>query len=297
MTAMETTEMRTAAMKTAAMKTTTTMTLLKHEWLRTRGQLGTLVGTIALIGVLGSLLGAAGWPLLSELGLAAGMLAAVVAVPAVQLALTADYWRSSYGRTGYFTHSIPVRGSRVFWAKLAWAMLASLAAIVLTLVLALLAWWANSRRSGGTSPSFSLLSDAWATVTSVTPGWMIVAGLALMLAWVLVWPVYYYFSVSVGHEWRLAGLGAGGPVVVFVLVYLATQAVSVLGMIVLPIGVGEADGETLGFVRFDLLSEMAAGASASNNVVPIGFVVSLAVLAAFCLWRTARSWDRKVDLA
>lgn len=288
MTAMTTTAMRTT--------TTTTTTLLKHEWLRTRGPLGTLVGTIALMGVLGGLLGAAGWPLLSELGLAAGMLAAVVAVPAVQLALTADYWRSGYGRTGYFTHSIPVRGSRIFWAKLAWAMLASLAAIVLTLVLALLAWWANSRRSGGASPSFSLLSDAWATVTAVTPGWMITAGLVLMLAWVLVWPIYYYFSVSAGHERRLAGLGAGGPVVVFVLVYLATQAVSLLGMIVFPIGVGEADGETLGFVRFSLLSEMTAGASATTNVIPIGFSLGLGALAAFCLWRTARSWNHKVAL-
>src|SRR5699024_4791778 len=109
----------------------TTTTLLKHEWLRTRGPLATLFGLIALVGVLGSLLGASGWPLSSALGLAAGMLAAVVAVPAVQLALAADYWRSGYGRTGYFTHSIPVRGARIFRAKLAWTMLASLAAIVL----------------------------------------------------------------------------------------------------------------------------------------------------------------------
>lgn len=278
------------------MRTTTTTTLLKHEWLRTRGQLATLFGLLALVGVLGSLLGASGWPLLSQLGLAAGMLAAVVAVPAVQLMLAADYWRSSYGRTGYFTHSIPVRGSRIFWAKLAWAMIASLAAILLTIVLALLAWWANSQRSGGTSPSWSLLTDAWSTVTAVTPAWMIVAGLALVLGWFLVWPVYYYFSVSVGHERRLAGLGAGGPVVVFVLVYLATQALALLGMIVLPFGVGEADGETLGLVRFDLLSELAAGASASDDVMPIGFVFALVALAAFCLWRTARSWNRKVAL-
>ncbi|MGX1596105.1 hypothetical protein ACWIDS_03380 [Dietzia maris] len=276
--------------------TATTKTLLKHEWLRTRGPLTTLFGLIALVGVLGSLLGASGWPLLSELGLAAGMLAAVVAVPAVQLALAADYWRSGYGRTGYFTHSIPVRGARIFRAKLAWATLASLAAIVLTLVLALLAWWANSQRSGGTAPSWSTLTDAWSTVTAVTPGWMIAAGAAVFLAWFLVWPVFYYFSVSVGHERWLAGLGAGGPVVVFVLVYVAMQVLSLLGMIVVPVGVGEADGETFGFVRFDLLSEMAAGASADNNVMPVGFVISMVLLVVFCLWRTARSWNHKVAL-
>ncbi|MCT1640917.1 hypothetical protein [Dietzia cinnamea] len=281
---------------TGAPRRATTTRLLTHEWLRTRGTLGSLVGLIALIGALGSLLGAAGWPVLSELGLAAGMLAAVIAVPAVQLTLAADYWRSGYGRTGYFTHSLPVRGSRIYWAKLAWAMLASLAAIVLTVVLALLAWWANGRRSGGSSPSWSTLTAAWSTVTDVTPGWMVAAGIALVFGSVLVWPVQYYFSISIGHERRLAGLGAGGPVVVFVLLYVATQALSLLGMLVFPIGVGEADGETLGIVRFDLLSEMAAGAAASNNVMPIGFVIALVGLSVFCLWRTARSWNHKVAL-
>ncbi|MDX2355932.1 hypothetical protein [Dietzia sp. PP-33] len=274
-----------------------TTTLLKHEWLRTRGQLANLFGLIALVGVLGSLLAAAGWPLLSQLGLALGMLAAVVAVPAVQLAMAADYWRSGYGRTGYFTHSIPVRGSRIFWVKLAWAMIVSLAAIVLTAVLALLAWWAAARESGLPSPSWSVFSDAWSTVTAVAPAWMIVCGLLLGLGSFLVWPVYYYFSVSLGHERRLAGLGAGGPVVVFVLVYVATQVLSLVGMIVLPFGVGEVDGETLGIVRFDILSEMAAGAAASNNVMPVGFVAALAALVVFCLWRTARSWNHKVALA
>ena len=276
--------------------TATTTTLLKHEWKRTRGPLATLFGLIALVGVLGSLLGASGWPLLSQLGLAGGMLAAVVAVPAVQLTLAADYWRTGYGRTGYFTHSIPVRASRIFWAKLAWAMLASLAAILLTVVLALLAWWANAQRSGSASPSWSMLTDAWSAVAAVTPAWMIVAGVVLLLASILVWPVYFYFSVSVGHERRLTGLGAGGPVVVFVVVYLATQALALLGMLVIPFGVGEADGETLGLVRFDLIGELAAG-NTGSEVMPIGFVVSLVALAAFCLWRTARSWNHRVALA
>ncbi len=292
---MKTTEMKTTGMKTTGMKTTTR--LLAHERLRTRGSLGTTFGVIALIGVLGSLLGATGWPALSQLGLALGMLAAVVAVPAVQLTLAADYWRTGYGRTGYFTHSIPVRGSTIFWVKLAWAMIVSLAALVLTAGLALLAWWAAARQSGLTSPSYSVLSDAWTTVTAAAPAWMIAAGLIAALASFLIWPVYYYFSVSVGHERRLAGLGAGGPVVVFVLVYVATQLLSLLGMIVLPFGVGEADGETLGIVRFDLLSEMAAGASASNNVMPVGFLAASIVLVVFCLWRTARSWNHKVALA
>ncbi|PAY22159.1 hypothetical protein CEY15_14920 [Dietzia natronolimnaea] len=273
-----------------------TTTLLKHEWLRTRGALGTALGMIALIGVLGSLLGSAGWPLLSQLGMALGVLAAVVAVPAVQLVLAADYWRTGYGRTGYFTHSIPVRGSAIFWVRLVWAIIASLAALVLTAGLALVAWWAAALHSGLTSPSLSLLSDTWAAVTTAAPPWMIAAGLIAGLSSFLIWPVYYYFAVSVGHERRLAALGAGGPVVVFVVVYVATQVLSLLAMLALPFGVAMDAGGSLEFVRFDILGEVAAGAAASNDVMPVGFVAASAVLVAYCLWRTARSWNYKVAL-
>ncbi|AVZ39840.1 MULTISPECIES: hypothetical protein [unclassified Dietzia] len=273
-----------------------TTTLLKHEWLRTRGALGTTLGMITLIGVLGSLLGAAGWPLLSQFGMALGVLAAIVAVPAVQLTLAADYWRTGYGRTGYFTHSIPVRGSTIFWVRLAWAMIASLAALVLTAGLALLAWWAAALHSGITSPSSSVLSDTWTTVTTAAPPWMIAAGLIVGLSSFLIWPVYYYFAVSVGHERRLAALGAGGPVVVFVVIYVATQVLSLLAMIALPFGVAMGAGNTLEFVRVDVLGELAAGAAAQNDVMPVGFLAASAVLAVYCLWRTARSWDHKVAL-
>ncbi|MDO8395260.1 MAG: hypothetical protein Q7T31_12845, partial [Dietzia sp.] len=269
---------------------------LTHEWLRTRGALGTTLGVIALVGVLGGLLGAAGWPLLSQFGLALGMLAAVVAVPAVQLTLAADYWRTGYGRTGYFTHSIPVRGSVIFWTKLMWAMAASLAALVLTAGLALLTWWAAARQSGLTSPSYSVLSDAWTTVTTAAPAWMIAAGVLVTLGSFLIWPVYYYFSVSVGHERRLAALGAGGPVVVFVLVYVVTQLLSLMAMIALPFGISMGAGGSLEFVRFDMIGELAAGAAASDDVMPVGFLAASVVLVVFCLWRTARSWNHRVAL-
>ncbi|MBB1042027.1 MULTISPECIES: hypothetical protein [unclassified Dietzia] len=273
-----------------------TTTLLTHEWLRTRGALGTTLGVTALVGVLGGLLGAAGWPLLSQFGLALGMLAAVVAVPAVQLTLAADYWRTGYGRTGYFTHSIPVRGSVIFWTKLMWAMAASLAALVLTAGLALLTWWAAARQSGLTSPSYSVLSDAWTTVTTAAPAWMIAAGVLVTLGSFLIWPVYYYFSVSVGHERRLAALGAGGPVVVFVLVYVVTQLLSLMAMIALPFGISMGAGGSLEFVRFDMIGELAAGAAASDDVMPVGFLAASVVLVVFCLWRTARSWNHRVAL-
>ncbi|HJC28392.1 MAG TPA: hypothetical protein H9759_03255 [Candidatus Dietzia intestinipullorum] len=272
-----------------------TTTLLKHEWLRTRGTLGMLFGILALVVILGALLAATGWPLLSELGVLLAMLGLFVLVPATQLLLTADYWRSGYGRTGYFTHSIPARGATIFRAKLAWAIIASFAALVLTVVLGLAAWWAVSLQGQINTPSLTELGGFWSTIREVAPVWMIVVGAVLMVASFLIWPIYYYFAVSVGHESRFAGMGPAGPVVVFVVLYICIQVASFIGMVVIPFGVG-MDGDTVGVVSFHVLGEMAAGAT-DGEVMPLGFLVPMGLLLAFCAWRTARSWNRKVALA
>ena len=271
-----------------------TTTLLKHEWLRTRGVLGMFFGVVVLVGILGSLLAVTGWAVLSLLGLLLGVLAVLVIVPGVQLLLAADYWRSGYGRTGYFTQSIPVRGSTIFWAKLVWAVLVSLAAVVVTALLGWVVWWAVAVNSGVTSPSLAVIGDIMADLAEVAPVWMIVAGAVLVLASFLVWPIYYYFAVSVGHERRFAGMGAAGPILVFVVLYVCIQLLSLVGMAVIPFGLG-VEGGSVTVVPFNLVEEMSSG-GAGSEVMPLGFVVVLVVLAAFCLWRTARSWNHRVAL-
>ncbi|WP_010541307.1 hypothetical protein [Dietzia alimentaria] len=272
-----------------------TTTLLKHEWLRTRGALGMFFGITMLVGILGSLLGAAGWSALSILGLLLGFLAVAVLVPGAQLLLAADYWRSSYGRTGYFTQSIPVRGSTIFQAKLIWTTLVSLVAVVLTGLAGWLLWWAASFTAEIPRPTFVAIGDALTYVGDVTPAWMIVVGAILLLVSLVMAVVYYYFAVSIGHESKLASLGWGGPIIVYVVVYFCTQVLSLVGMIVLPFGIG-VKGDQLGLVHFNVLAEMSAGANANNEVMPVGFIAVLLVVGVFCLWRTARSWDRKVAL-
>lgn len=272
-----------------------TGTLLKHEWLRTRGALGMFFGVTVLVGLLGSLLGVTGWPVLSLLGLVLGFLAVMVLVPGAQLLLAADYWRSGYGRTGYFTHSIPVRGSTIFAAKLIWAFLASLVGLVFTLALGWVVWWAASVDSGLAAPTFAVIGDVLASVGALVPAWMIIVAVLLLPIWLAGTTVYYYFSVSIGHESRLASLGAGGPIVVFVILYICTQVLTFLSMVLIPFGLG-VEGDRLALVSFDVLGEMTLGASGGGDVMPVGFVASLVVLTVLCVWRTARSWNRKVAL-
>lgn len=272
-----------------------TTTLLKHEWLRTRGTLGMLFGFLALVVILGSLLAATGWALLSSLGLLLAILGLFVLVPATQLLLAADYWRSGYGRTGYFTHSIPARGSTIYRAKLAWAMIASFAALVLTVLLGLAAWWVVSFQESLPLRPISELGSFWSFIREVAPVWVIVAGILLLVFSVVLWPICYYFAVSVGHESRFAGMGAAGPIVVFVVLYVCIQITSLIGMAAIPFGLG-MDGDTLGVVPFNAMSELAAGNS-DSDIMPISFLLTMSLVLAFCAWRTARSWNRKVALA
>lgn len=269
-------------------------TLLKHEWLRTRGMLGTSFGVILLVGILGSLLGALNFSVVSMFGLFLGVLVAVVAVPAIQLELAMDYWRTGYGRTGYFTQSIPVRGSTIFWAKFLWAVLVSLVALALALLLGWLAWWAVAVNSGSELPSLAVLGDVMRSLASIAPAWLIVAAVLAVVVSVATMTVYYYFSVSLGHERWLASLGAGGPIVVFVVLYIVTQVTMFLGMLLVPLGLGVED-DRLAVVPFNVVSEMSIGTE-SSSVMPIGFVATTVVLLAVLLWRTARSWNHKVAL-
>ena len=266
-----------------------TSTLLKHEWLRTRAPLGALFGIITLVVLLGCLLLPLG-SILATFGLIVAVGAAILLVPAAQLLLTTDFWRSGFGRTGYFTQSLPVRGGTVFRAKLGWNVIASLAALVWAVVLGLVirqvAVWSLDAAPPGPR-------ELWQQATDAMPAWMLLALALLFLAYLVVWPIFYYFSVSIGHEKRFAGLGAGGPIVVFVGVYLAVQVVTFLGLLVIPFGIG-MDGNQLGVIPFHLLDEMTVGTS-SSDVMPLGVVVVL-VIAAVCLWRSVRSWNHKIAL-
>ena len=113
-------------------------TLLKHEFLRTRDMLALVAGVAVLLALAGTLLAATGVPILASVGLVAGLAAVFGLVPAAQLMLAVTYWRSSYGRTGYLTQTLPVQGSTIYWAKLLWAWLVSLvgAALSVGMVLA-----------------------------------------------------------------------------------------------------------------------------------------------------------------
>ncbi|WP_407320549.1 hypothetical protein UQW22_08750 [Isoptericola halotolerans] len=265
--------------------------LLKHEIIQTRGMLA-LVGLVAsLVAVVGALLAATGWAVLAPLGTLLAVGAVFALVPAAQILLVVAYWRSAYGRTGYLTQTFPVKGSTIYGAKALWAAAVSVAGVALSVGLALAVSPLLSRAGWG--DVFQRLGDGWATLREVAPGWGIAAGVLLLVALVLVWPAQYFFAASIGSQAPMNRLGVGGPVLVWLGVYTATQVLTFVSFATVPFAVGMEDGR-LGIVRFDLFAEMMAGSSA--DIMPIGFLPALLLSAVVCVVWTAHSWNRRVSL-
>jgi len=270
-------------------------TLMKHEWLRTRGLLGT-IGAIALLLVTaGTALTATGWPGISTIGMLMVVVPLFALIPATQLALTVHYWQSSYSRTGYFTQSLPVRGSTIYAAKLLWALLVSLAGLLAILGLLAAVWPVLAGQLGAERNPFAVVQQLWSSYAEVASTPLLIVGILLFVGMVLIWPIQYFFAASVGSETPLNRLGLGGPVVVFLGLYLATQVLTFLGMAALPWGIGMADGQ-LGVVRWAVFEEMAAGSAANEDIMPIGFVPVILLVTLVCLVRTVLSWRSRVSL-
>ncbi|GAA1994833.1 hypothetical protein GCM10009718_36010 [Isoptericola halotolerans] len=270
------------------------ITLLKHEVVQTRAMLG-LVGLVALlVTAVGALFAATGWPALAPFGLVLVVAAAFGLVPAAQIVLAVAYWRSGYGRMGHLTHTFPVRGSTIYWAKTVWAWAVSLLGVALSVGLVLAASPLLARGLGtDRGDLFRPLREGWALLAEMAPVWGIAAAAAALVVLVLIWPVQYFFAASVGSQAPLNRLGVGGPVIVWFGVYFVTQVLTFVSFAAVPFAVG-SDGERLAIVRFDLFAEMMAGTSA--EVMPIGFLPSLLLITVVCIGWTVHSWNRRVSL-
>lgn len=270
-----------------------TAKLLKHEYLRTRKPIvGAWLGAACLI-LVGCLMAWTGWIGLSTLGFMMVILAVFVLMPAVQLYLGIDYWTSSYRRTGYFTQSLPIKGATIFWVKLLWATIVSVATFLVTSLLALFAFPVISRIMGGESVNgWALLGQVWQRLAELMPWWAII--LAVLFGFVLLMTlvVQLFFVASIGSKEPMNRWGIGGPILVMVVLYFAQQFINFIAIIAIPIGL---EMDPLGFVNTSFLQALMAD-SEMLNVMPFGFVPVMVIIPALLLWRTVVSWRKKVAL-
>lgn len=271
--------------------------LIKHEAIRTRGFLLTIAAAGLGLGAAGSLMAVTGWPVLAQFGIVLGCIGAFGVLPAMQLALAVDYWRSSYGRIGYFTQTLPIRGSRIYWAKLAWAAIVVLLGLVATLAIWFVVLVAAAQTMFGITPGALLtqIGDVLAAAYSASP-WLVAVGApALLLLLYGFNTVMYCCAASIGSERWLQRLGWGGPVLVWFALHSVTQIVMFALILAIPVGLGVDEAGEFGFVSANLLAAMVQGTEL--QLMPIGFVPALLVVIPLMIWRTVRSWSHQVSLA
>lgn len=174
-------------------------------------------------------------------------------------------------------------------------MVASLASLVATVLLLAVLWPAAAPSMGADPNPFAVVAELWSTVTELMPPVMVVQLIALFILMVLAYLPTWLVAVSIGSEERFRRFGIGGPVLVFALLYVVMQLLFTIGIFAVPFGLGLTESGAIGVVRFDVLAEIAGG-DASDAIMPLGFVPMVFLVAAWAIWRSARSWNRKVAL-
>ena len=268
-------------------------TLLKHEFIRTRGMLATITGIAALTVAVGTAMTATSWPVIAEFGTVLAFLIIAVLVPANQLGLAFDFWNSSFRRTGYFTQTLPVKGGTIYTAKAVWGGVVTLAVIVLDLLLIALFWLAFGPAMGLGRNFFAVAAEAMEAL----PAGIIAGALAFFVVSFLGWLAQLYFAATLGSGARLGRLGFGGPVIVYLIMYVAGQILTMLGMVLIPLGLAVGiNGGGTGLTTFSFI-ELASGGSPSQDVIPLGFVPPLLVIFVVSVWWSIRNWNRRIALA
>ena len=144
------------------------------------------------------------------------------------------YWQTMYGRRGYFTFALPVRGRQIFAAKLTHAGIWTLACFVVVPAMLFLRAWLLGLPGGGTAGD---VLDTVRGLIEITGARFFWAGVAIMIFSTLCLVVECAAVMSIGARSRWNRLGFGAPVIGLVLLELVNQVLSVLSTFLVPVGV------------------------------------------------------------
>lgn len=276
--------------------------LFAQEFRMTRKSLFTSIGVLVLFALLALAAAALRIPVLGELGLGGGVISIVIVLPLTFGVLAENYWRTMYGKEGYFTMTLPVRGRDLFTAKVLYGLAASVAAAVVGALLALALSITLALMNG--QPAFSTVQTFFkelaANLELVGPAMVIfvVASIVLFLTYTIVAGAAL---MSIGAEGRFNHLGFGAPVLGGVITYVAMQVLGFAAMLFIPLGVRIIGPDAGSFVAEGMFSGFVASVTDPSGqtqpeVIGVGIVfVSLIVTVLFA-WRGARSVERHTSL-
>lgn len=199
--------------------------IMKHDFLALRKPLGI---TVAL--TIGTVLLSAMTMVILRNGLGAALVllafpGLIAAYLVYSIILLVHYYRSMYGKTGYFTMSIPARPAELFWAKSIFNLLALCLFALLffgggLLLLTAVIWWEPDTTVAALK-SFYTTKEVWQVAFLV---------LTTLLLSSVSSVFFYQFIVTAGNRRPfLDRFGkVGGPILVAVLLYVGMQIIGFL---------------------------------------------------------------------
>ena len=266
--------------------------LIKHEALRTGPIVGLIlgVGTLVLLG--SGFLSHFNIPVVSAVFGVFGLFLVGAMWPFIQIVLAVDFWRTSWGRTGYLTHGLPVRGSTILGARLVWGTVIQAVALVWVALASLAMAYLGGPVFQGDGPGMEeLIPRFLASLGELLPWWqwVLVVLLVLFLGWFYL--VMFYFAATIGSDPKLAGFSVAGPILTWIASYLVTSILC-FGAIFLPIGLTYAGGG----LNLGVVDTLHAYQMKENTIIPLGWVVAMVVLVAVCIPWMLHNWNRRISL-
>ena len=210
---------------------------------------------------------------------------------ACAIAAMADYWKTLYGQRGYFTMSLPVSGTTIFWAKTTRMVIECLLALALAVggiiaVASAAAWSDGISLAEYTAGPRSLVAG----VPTSTVAIMIVVQVLVSLSWL----VQGSAVMSIGAEGRFNHMGFGAPIIGFVLLYIVNQVLSTVGTFFLPLSV-TTDGHFSTEIMWTSY-RATMGTEGQPNVIGIGSYVLVPLFALVMAIWASRSIEKHTSL-
>ncbi|MBB4071799.1 hypothetical protein [Canibacter oris] len=266
--------------------------ILKHDFIRTRFLLLIITGAAVLAALLSLLLSFL-MPVMAVLALLA---TATLYLLAVQLYLYIDFYFTTFGsKNATWTHSIPVSGRQLYFAKLLYITLVQYAVIVLAVVVGLLL-------------SVTVFSNLWAQLSAEVFGAAEIKQLSAMTGFFgLLLLVYPAFSVAttlaliiIGGNGRIGRLGFVGPVIVYFVYTVAVQIVSLGLYLVSPVynyatGRFSTSGTLIDQFTWAFTGNTQALEEASTTM-PVLLLILSPLLAIAGVWISQHLMHEKLDL-
>lgn len=259
--------------------------LMKYEFLRTRAPLA--VGALVAIG-----LGLIAWgmsyisPMVAMVPLVVGMIVAFALPFATQLFLAIHLYRSTFGRRGYLEHAIPVKASTMLLTKFLYAFLVSVVSLLVSVGVLWLVGLADRNINGSALDELVQGVRLMASEMPWAPWAFAIFGLLTLFAYM----AQFYFAVTVGSEAWINKLGAMGPVVAMVVLYLVMQVVGLVGMLIPPLFYPLTNGFGWDIPLMYYVQNPEAAA------IPVVGILLPSIVSAFLLWRAVVSVNKKLEL-